>query len=181
MRPAAAGAGSGPESSLTATVYSAIREERFLDAIRLLTAQLQSFPRSRAALSLLGYCYYALSDYRSSAQCYEELVKFFPEVDSYKLYYAQCLGKAGLYPEATRACMRVDSTDQLSVRLLQLQATIKYEGAYSRATTSRPVAATTAYPPARPRRGRLAGCSRIVGPVRGRRPGHAGEQGLHPV
>jgi len=124
-----AGAGSGPESSLTATVYGAIREERYVDAIRLLTAQLQSFPRSRAALSLLGYCYFALSDYRSSAQCYEELVKFYPEVDAYKLYYAQCLAKAGLYPEATRACMRIDSADQLAVRLLQLQAAIKYEGA----------------------------------------------------
>jgi tetratricopeptide repeat protein 30 len=57
-------------------------------------------------------------------------VKFYPEVDSYKLYYAQCLHKAGLYPEATKACLRVDS-EQYAQRLLQLQAAIKYEGGLS--------------------------------------------------
>jgi len=116
------------EGTLTATVYGYIRDEKYSDAIRVLTAQLQSFPRSRAALSLLGYCYYAQADFRSAAQCYEELVKFHPEVDGYKLYYAQCLYKAGLYPEATKACMRVDS-EAHAQRLLQLQAAIKYEGA----------------------------------------------------
>lgn len=55
-----------------------------------------------------------------SLQAYEELVKFHPEVDSYKIYYAQCLYKAGLYPEASRACLRVDS-DQYAQRLLMLQ------------------------------------------------------------
>jgi tetratricopeptide repeat protein 30 len=59
-------------------------------------------------------------------QAYEELVKFHPEADSYKIYYAQSLYKAGLYPEANRACLRVDS-EQYAQRLLMLQAAIKYE------------------------------------------------------
>lgn len=115
-----------PEGQLTATIYGLIRDEKLGEAIRILTLQLQNFSRSRAALSLLGYCYYQQQDFRSAAQCYEELVKYNPEVDSYKLYYAQCLYKAGLYPEATKACMRVDS-EQYAQRLLHLQACIKYE------------------------------------------------------
>jgi len=34
----------------------------------LLNIELQNFPRSRAALSLLGYCYYYLQDYRAATQ-----------------------------------------------------------------------------------------------------------------
>ena len=34
------------------------REGKYADAARGLSAELQNFPRSRAALSLLGYCYY---------------------------------------------------------------------------------------------------------------------------
>ena len=71
--------------------------------------------QSRAALSLLGFCYYRLQDFASAAdwwekklmdtsmmirciciltmatcQCsYEQLVQMHPEVDDYKLYYAQ--------------------------------------------------------------------------------------------
>jgi len=115
-----------PEGQLTNTVYSLIRDEKYGDAVQILTVQLQNFPRARAALSLLAYCYYHLQDFRSAAQCYEELLKFHPEVDSYKLYYAQCLHKAGLYPEATKACLRVDS-EQYARRLTALQAAIKYE------------------------------------------------------
>lgn len=114
------------EGSLTTTVYTHIREGRYPQALTILTAQLQAFPRSRAALSLMAYCYYQTQDYRSAATCYEELLRYYPEVDSYKLHYAQSLYKSGLYPEATRACMRVDS-DQYAHRVTQLQAAIKYE------------------------------------------------------
>lgn len=115
-----------PEGTLTSTVYGLIREEKYGEATKILLTQLESFPRSRAALSLLGYCLYMQADFRSAAQCYEELNKFYPEVESYRLYYAQCLHRAGLYPEATKACLRVDS-EQHAQRLLQLQAAIKYE------------------------------------------------------
>jgi len=110
----------------TASVYGLLRDQKYGDAIRLLSVELQNFPRSRAALSLLGYSYYAVQDFRSAAQIYEELCRQCPEVDSYGVYYAQCLFKAGLYPEANKACARVDS-ESLSERVLQLQAAIKYE------------------------------------------------------
>ena len=114
------------EGACTATVYGFIRDGKHADAARVLTLELQNFPRSRAALSLLGHCYYAMQDFRSSAQCYEELTRYHPEVDSYRVYHAQCLYKAGLYPEATKACQRVDS-EQYAHRVLQLQAAIRYE------------------------------------------------------
>ncbi len=62
--------------------------------------ELQFSPRNRAALSLLGYCYFYVQDYAQAADMYDQLTKFFPEVDSYKLYHAQALYKAGLYVEA---------------------------------------------------------------------------------
>lgn len=117
---------SAPEGQYTATIYGLIRDQKYSEAIRILTLELQNFPRSRAALSLLAYSYYHLQDFRSAAQCYEELCRFYPDVDSYRLYYAQCLYKAGLYPEATKSCTRVDS-EQYNQRVLMLQASIKYE------------------------------------------------------
>ena len=44
----------------------------------------------------------------------------------YKLYYAQALYKAGLYPDAIRTVLRVESP-QFSQRVTSLQAAIKYE------------------------------------------------------
>ncbi len=44
----------------------------------------------------------------------------------YKLYYAQSLYKAGMYPEATRAAIRVEG-EQYSQKVIMLQSIIKYE------------------------------------------------------
>ena len=46
----------------TTTIYTAIREARYYDAIEILQIELQNFPRSRAALSLLGYCHFHVGD-----------------------------------------------------------------------------------------------------------------------
>jgi hypothetical protein len=46
------------EGNYTATVYKLIAEHKFADAAQVLALELQSFPRSRAALSLLAFCYY---------------------------------------------------------------------------------------------------------------------------
>lgn len=43
-----------------------------------------------------------------------------PDVDEYKMNYAQSLFKAALYPEATRAAIRVDNP-QYAQRVLMLQ------------------------------------------------------------
>lgn len=91
----AGGMAAPAEGSLTALIYGALREEKYSDAIATLLLQLQAFPRSRAALSLLGYAFFMAGDYRSSASAYEELLRYYPEVEQYKLYYAQALFKAG--------------------------------------------------------------------------------------
>ena len=44
--------------AVTLTARVVTREGKYADAARGLSAELQNFPRSRAALSLLGYCYY---------------------------------------------------------------------------------------------------------------------------
>lgn len=53
-------------------------------------------------------------------------MKFHPDVDEYRMYYAQALYKAGMYVEAQRAATRVDNV-QYTQRMLMLQAGIKYE------------------------------------------------------
>ena len=56
-------------------IYGLIRDQKYTEATRILTIQLQNFPRSRAALSLLGYCFYQQQDYRSSAQVSTRLAR----------------------------------------------------------------------------------------------------------
>ncbi|KAJ3209193.1 Tetratricopeptide repeat protein 30A [Dinochytrium kinnereticum] len=115
-----------PEGKYTSTIYTYIRDSRYLDAIKILSHELNTFPRSRAALSLLGYCYYQVQDYAAASNCYEQLVRAFPEVDDYRLYYAQSLHKSGQYQAAQKACSTVDSPEY-SQKLIKLQAAIKYE------------------------------------------------------
>lgn len=57
---------------------------------------------------------------------YEQLLGLCPDVEEYKLYYAQSLYKAGAYADAMRAAIRVES-EQFQQRVLMLQSIIKYE------------------------------------------------------
>jgi len=66
--------------------------------------------QSRPALSLLGYCYYQLQDFVNAADCYEQLTVLNPEVDDYRLYYAQSLYKANLFDEAMKVSSQIDSS-----------------------------------------------------------------------
>lgn len=102
------------------------RDGKHAEAARILSAELQNFPRSRAALSLLGYCYYQMQDFRNAALTYEQLVKFHADDDRYRVYYAQSLYKAGLYPEASKAASTIDS-EQHEQRVLYLKAAVAYE------------------------------------------------------
>lgn len=65
--------------------------------------------QSRAALSLLGYCYYQIQDFVNAADCYEQLAANNPEVEDYRLYYAQSLYKACLYDEAMKVSCQIDN------------------------------------------------------------------------
>jgi len=62
----------------------------------------------------------------AAAQTYEQLVQFHPEVEEYKIYYAQSLYKAGIYQDAAKVAMSVEG-DEHSQRMTLLQAAIKYE------------------------------------------------------
>ncbi|KAI8924341.1 hypothetical protein BC831DRAFT_501229 [Entophlyctis helioformis] len=136
-----------PEGKYTATIYGFIRDNRFHDVIKILANEIQVSPKSRAALSLLAYCHYQVQDYHSASDwyvrvsvsvcllllllllllaCYEQLVRLFPEVNDYRLYYAQSLFKAGNYVASQKACQNVDAP-QLSGKIVKLQASIKYE------------------------------------------------------
>ena len=114
------------EGEYTATIYGWIKEQEYDKAIAVLQIQVQNFPRSRAALSLLAYCQYYSQDFASAALTYESLLKYFGDVEEYKMYYSQSLHKAGRAVEAAKAAVRVDSSSYQQ-RMLSLQAAIKYE------------------------------------------------------
>ncbi|XP_066498448.1 intraflagellar transport protein 70A isoform X3 [Hoplias malabaricus] len=81
--------------------------------------------KSRAALSLLGYCYYHMQDFTNAAECYEQLIQLHPEVEDYKLYHAQSLYGACAFQEAMKATFLLDNP--LShTKMIKLQAAIKY-------------------------------------------------------
>ncbi|MEJ1278280.1 tetratricopeptide repeat domain 30A1 [Cricetulus griseus] len=114
-----------PDGEFTAVVYRLVRDSRYSEAAQLLGAELQRSPRSRAGLSLLAYCYYRLQEFELAAECYEQLSQMHPELEQYRLYQAQALYKACLYPEATRVSFLVDNPTY-QTRVLRLQAAIKY-------------------------------------------------------
>uniref|UniRef100_A0A7N8X6G5 Tetratricopeptide repeat protein 30 n=1 Tax=Mastacembelus armatus TaxID=205130 RepID=A0A7N8X6G5_9TELE len=97
------------DGEYTATIYKLIKDSQYVEAIHILNGQLQKHTKSRAALSLLGYCYYHIQDFTNAAECYEQLTQLHPDVEEYKVYYAQSLYKAGAYPEATKASFILDN------------------------------------------------------------------------
>ncbi len=50
----------------TTTIYGLIEQQKYEQVKILLQNQLEVFPNSRAALSLLGYCHYMLQDFQSA-------------------------------------------------------------------------------------------------------------------
>ncbi|XP_023204129.1 tetratricopeptide repeat protein 30A [Xiphophorus maculatus] len=113
------------DGEYTATIYTLIKDGQYVEAIHILNGQLQKHTKSRAALSLLGFCYYHIQDFSSAAECYEQLTQLHPEVEEYKLYYAQSLYKAGAYSEATKASFVLDNPSS-HTKMVKLQACIKF-------------------------------------------------------
>ncbi|CAL1529886.1 unnamed protein product [Lymnaea stagnalis] len=113
------------EGEFTSTIYGFIKEQRFNEAIQVLNHQLQGETKSRAALSLLAYCYYQVQDFVNASDCYEQLASLHPEVEDYRLYYAQSLHKACLYQEAMKVACQIDSP-KYQGQITKLQAAIKY-------------------------------------------------------
>lgn len=50
-----------------------------------------------------------MQDFVNASDCYEQLVQLHPEVDEYRLYYAQSLYKACLYEEAMKISCQIDN------------------------------------------------------------------------
>ncbi|XP_029363397.1 tetratricopeptide repeat protein 30A-like [Echeneis naucrates] len=113
------------DGEYTATIYKLIKDGQYVEAIHILNSQLQKHTKSRAALSLLGFCYYHVQDFTNAAECYEQLTQLHPEVEEYKVYYAQSLYKAGAYPDATKASFVLDNPNS-HTKMVKLQACIKY-------------------------------------------------------
>lgn len=57
---------------------------------------------------------------------YDQLTKFYPDVDQYKMYHAQSLYKAAMYQEAQKVAQQIENQDYAD-RVLQLQIGIQYE------------------------------------------------------
>jgi tetratricopeptide repeat protein 30 len=69
-------------------------------------------------MSLLAYCYYNTQDFLMAAECYGKLTDLYPQHSDYKLYHAQSLYNAFMFPEAVaalalvRALLRVHAISQ---------------------------------------------------------------------
>uniref|UniRef100_A0AAR2JM64 Tetratricopeptide repeat protein 30 n=1 Tax=Pygocentrus nattereri TaxID=42514 RepID=A0AAR2JM64_PYGNA len=90
-----------------------------------ITEETPSKNKVQAALSLLGYCYYHMQDFTNAAECYEQLIQLHPEVEDYKLYYAQSLYGACAFQEAMKATFLLDNPTS-HTKMVKLQAAIKY-------------------------------------------------------
>mmetsp|Transcript_22492 Transcript_22492/g.58656 ORF Transcript_22492/g.58656 Transcript_22492/m.58656 type:complete len:645 (+) Transcript_22492:284-2218(+) len=113
------------EGQWTSTVYGLIRDGKCAEAVPLLAEELARLPTSRPALSLLGYCHYYVGSFAEAAEVYEALTRQMPDSEEYAFYHAQCLYKAALHPEATKAAMSLGPAAARKVN--NLLAAIKYE------------------------------------------------------
>ncbi|KAK4469777.1 hypothetical protein MN116_007295 [Schistosoma mekongi] len=113
------------ERDFTTLVYGAVKEQKYKEAVNILNEQLLIHPNSRAALSLLGYCFYQLQDFVSASDCYEQLTQLFPEADEYRLYFAQSLYKAELFQAALKAVAQIENSN-FKEKCTKLQAAIHY-------------------------------------------------------
>jgi len=109
----------------TRKVYTLIRDHRYTETIEFLEDKLISYPTSRAALSLLGFCHFQLQEFGPAAEAYERIVEFYPELEQYKLHYAQCLFKSGLTADATKVLTGVKS-EKCAQQVLKLKAAIRF-------------------------------------------------------
>jgi tetratricopeptide (TPR) repeat protein len=85
----------------------------------VLEQQLQLNPESRAALSLLGYCYYYLGMFPEAASMYEQLIRLHPDVDDYKVHYSKSLYKVTRFPFRSSFAISLFSFPFLDDRMMR--------------------------------------------------------------
>ena len=115
------------DGAKTSTIYSLIRDAQYAEAIGHLTSELSAHPKSRAALSLLSFCYFHANDFQSASQCYQQLVSLFPHVGDYRFHWAQSLYKAGLYADALSVLQTLQGMAEWTGRVHQLTAAIHFD------------------------------------------------------
>ncbi|XP_021934386.1 tetratricopeptide repeat protein 30A isoform X2 [Zootermopsis nevadensis] len=114
-----------PSCSLRFSYFLMIKEQRYNDAIQVLTNVLETNQASRAGLSLLAFCYFYTQDFRNAAECYEKLTLLQPEEAEYHLYYAQSLYQACLYENAMKVTAQINDP-AFQGKITKLKAAIKY-------------------------------------------------------
>uniref|UniRef100_A0A914VNJ5 Tetratricopeptide repeat protein 30 n=1 Tax=Plectus sambesii TaxID=2011161 RepID=A0A914VNJ5_9BILA len=113
------------DGEFTSTIYGLIKDAKYAEAVRVLQHQLQFTPTSRAGLSLLAYCFFYTQEFVGAAECYEKLIELYPDNEEYRLYYAQTLYNAFLFPEAMSAVTQIEGSHHVG-SVVKLQAAIKY-------------------------------------------------------
>ena len=90
------------QGDYTKTIYTWIKDEEYTKAIQFLSEKQIMYPNSRAALSLLAYCYYHTQEFNSAANCYEQLSTICPDVSEYKSHLALSLYQCCKYEAAMK-------------------------------------------------------------------------------
>ena len=88
------------DGEYTKVVYNLIKEQKYAEVVKILTSELNMNGRSRAALSILGYCTYQMQHYEDSVVYYKRLVDLCPNNEHYLMYLAQSQYKACSYQDA---------------------------------------------------------------------------------
>ena len=117
------------EGHFTSTIYGYIKERKYAEAIEVLTMQRYAHPTSRAALSLLAFCYFQMQDFVQASDCYEQLSQLCPNHPTYRLHFAFCLHRAGLNEAAMQVAAAVAAETNQETnreRVVKLQAAIRY-------------------------------------------------------
>ncbi len=110
----------------TSTVYRHIKQRDYNEAAAVLEIESRKFPRSRAALSILAFCYYHAQDFIRAANTYDKLVRICPSVEDYRLYHIQALLKAGALSDAQHHISKLRH-EQISHHFLMIQLAAKME------------------------------------------------------
>lgn len=113
------------DGEFTSTIYGMIKDGKYHEVIRILQYEVQRAPTNRAALSLLGYCYYFSQDFINAVDAYSQLSQLFPNFPEYKVYHAQSLYNAFMLPEALQVVSTIEE-EHLLGDVIKLESAIKY-------------------------------------------------------
>ncbi|GFH60393.1 hypothetical protein CTEN210_16869 [Chaetoceros tenuissimus] len=112
--------------SLTTLIYGLIRDGDYTAAAQILEEKVELFPRSRAALSLLAYCYYNLQEYTDVIEIYNRLIQLVPNEEDYHVNRIHCMLRIGAVVDANESLSHLIE-ESPSQRLLLLKIACELE------------------------------------------------------